>query len=425
MAEITQTFPTDWVAPERGVDSQSVFSTKANTAWKKLESEITPAFNAFGGEANALRDEVNTLRNDTVNAEASISPYYTDIDTIVTNIADVTTVSTNIADVNAVATNETNINTVATNILDINNVASDIANINVVASDIININSVATNIANVNIAATNETNINTVSTNIVDVQTVSSNISDIGTVADNVPAILAAEFIDDVVISTTRAYSNSKTNELLALKANTSDVYIKSEIDDYVGQPTHTGTATFTAIDNQIIMTGIVTALGLEVGDVIEFTSGTDANNAKLRTVETITDDNTIVVNYEHCGGRGNGPLKLTDESVSCAVKRVAKWYNAPIGLGQEFVDLTSFRANDTTYTNSTRRSIKIKVLTNSDNNNDTTFFVNSTLVDQFGEGTGFTGTVNGSVGEIVTPASDYKCTCTFAGSLSAFFEMR
>ena len=127
-------------------------------------------------------------------------------------------------------------------------------------------------------------------------------------------------------------------------------------------QPILTGTATFTATNNKIVMTGIVSSLGLEVGDVIQFTSGTDAQNAKMRTVESITDNNTIVVNYEHCGSRGNGSLKLSDQSgISCTVKRVAKNYNAPLGLGQDWVGLTAFRTIGTTY-NKTTRPISVSV---------------------------------------------------------------
>ena len=133
---------------------------------------------------------------------------------------------------------------------------------------------------------------------------------------------------------------------------------------DRLGQPTHTGTATFTATDNKIVMTGIVSALDLEVGDVIQFTSGTDANNAKMRTVESIINNNEIVVNYEHCGARGNGSLKLSNKSgISCTVKRVAKYYNAPLGLGQGWVNVLSFRIYSTSYSNSLNRAIGISIM--------------------------------------------------------------
>lgn len=123
-------------------------------------------------------------------------------------------------------------------------------------------------------------------------------------------------------------------------------------------QPSLSGTATFVAATNTITMTGIATALGLDVGDVIQFGGSADTNNKKLRTVESIIDNNTIVVNYEHCGNRGNGSLKLSAQSdVSVTCTRIAKWYNAPDSLGRAWIVLpASLRATDTTYTNSSGR---------------------------------------------------------------------
>jgi len=125
--------------------------------------------------------------------------------------------------------------------------------------------------------------------------------------------------------------------------------------------PTFLGTATFTATDNKIVMTGIVTSLGLEKGDVIQFTSGTDATNAKIRTVEIINSDDEIIVNYEHSGSRGNGSLKLSDQSsISCTVKRLSKWYNASVGFGQEWVDLTAIRSVGVAVTDTTGKPIEV-----------------------------------------------------------------
>ena len=149
--------------------------------------------------------------------------------------------------------------------------------------------------------------------------------------------------------STTSAMSQNATTQL------------KETALGKMGQ-THTANATFTAIDNKIVMAGIVTALQLEVGDVIQF-SNANANNNKSRTVESITNDNEIIVNYEHCGSRGNGSLKLTDETKAGAtVKLLAKWFNVPLGLGQAWQDVTSSRSLGTTYTNTTGRAIEIAV---------------------------------------------------------------
>ena len=125
--------------------------------------------------------------------------------------------------------------------------------------------------------------------------------------------------------------------------------------------PTLTTNATLTGINNKIVMNGIVTSLGLEIGDVIQFTSVANANNQKMRTVESIINNNEIIVNYEHCGARGNGSLKLTNETLTNAtIKRIAKWYNAPLGLGQAWVTIASGRAVNVNYTNTTGRAITI-----------------------------------------------------------------
>lgn len=135
----------------------------------------------------------------------------------------------------------------------------------------------------------------------------------------------------------------------------------KAYVDSALSLPTLTANTTLTGADNKIVMNGIVSSLGLEVGDVIQFTSVANANNQKLRTVENIINNNEIIVNYEHCESRGNGSLKLSNETLTNAtIKRIAKWYNAPLGLGQAWVNLTGFRVGNTNYTNTTNRTIEV-----------------------------------------------------------------
>ena len=127
-------------------------------------------------------------------------------------------------------------------------------------------------------------------------------------------------------------------------------------------RPSITGSATLNGTTgNTVQLSGIVTTLGLEVGDVIRIQySGYD----KLHTVEYIGDDNDqVVVNTEHAGNRGNGSLRLPDTTAIMTVTRIAKWYNAPIGLGQAWVNVKNFRALNTTYTNTTGRSITIAMM--------------------------------------------------------------
>lgn len=101
-------------------------------------------------------------------------------------------------------------------------------------------------------------------------------------------------------------------------------------------QPSMTDSITLNGTtNNTVVMTDIVPELALEIGDVIRIDTG--AYN-KLHTVESITNNSSIIVNYEHAGNRGNGTLKLPNFTRQATVTRIAKWFNAPIGLGQDWV---------------------------------------------------------------------------------------
>ena len=82
------------------------------------------------------------------------------------------------------------------------------------------------------------------------------------------------------------------------------------------------------------------------------------ANNDKLFTVEVITDSGNVIVNQAHAGGTTS--KSLVDETVSATVKLVAKWFNAPIGLGQGWV--APSRSSGVTYTNNTLRAMSVNV---------------------------------------------------------------
>ena len=126
--------------------------------------------------------------------------------------------------------------------------------------------------------------------------------------------------------------------------------------------PSMTGSATLNGTTNNTVqLTDIVTTLGLEVGDVIRIQySGYN----KLHSVESITNNNLIRVNYEHAGNRGNGSLKLPDTTASATVTRICKWYNAPIGMGQAWVAMSAQRTSGTNYTNTTGRPIFVSLYT-------------------------------------------------------------
>lgn len=131
----------------------------------------------------------------------------------------------------------------------------------------------------------------------------------------------------------------------------------KKYVDDALYlQPSITGSITLNGTtDNTVGLADIVTELDLEIGDVIRIDTGA---YSKLHTVNSIVNDSLIRVNYEHAGNRGDGSLKLPDFTGQATVTRIAKWFNAPMGLGQAWVDVAASRAAGVTYTNTTGRQI-------------------------------------------------------------------
>ena len=155
-------------------------------------------------------------------------------------------------------------------------------------------------------------------------------------------------------------------NSLIAttLDAVSSTTLATSQsIKDYVDtqiiyKPSITGTATFTKTTNNIFLTGVGLLSELTVGDVIEITGST--SNNKIFTVDVITDENNIIVNQAHANGTTSKALILENATANVTVTVLARWYNAPIGFGQDWVDVISNRATSTTYTNSTNRAITL-----------------------------------------------------------------
>jgi hypothetical protein len=140
-------------------------------------------------------------------------------------------------------------------------------------------------------------------------------------------------------------------------KADQATTYTETEVDDLIAtrtespnETTVTGTATFTNSTNNIALPGIG-SIGLEIGDVVQVT-GTASNN-KLFTVEVITDSGNVIVNQAHAGGTTS--KSLVDETVSATITLVAKWFNAPTGLGQGWVAVSA--TNNVIKTNNTGRS--------------------------------------------------------------------
>lgn len=124
--------------------------------------------------------------------------------------------------------------------------------------------------------------------------------------------------------------------------------------------PSMTGSITLNGTtDNTVAMTDIATELDLEIGDVIRIDTGT---YNKLHTVEAINNYDSIVVNYEHAGNRAGGSLKLPDFTGQATVTRIAKWFNAPEGLGQAWVEMMASRPVNIAHSNSTGRTIFVSL---------------------------------------------------------------
>lgn len=182
-----------------------------------------------------------------------------------------------------------------------------------------------------------------------------------GITAGGSPLAVASTLASTYAPLASPALSGTPTAPTAAAGTNTTQLATTAFVTTAIDSPALTGSAKLNgATNNTVQLTDIVTALGLEEGDVIRIQySGYN----KLHTVESITNNDLIVVNYEHAGNRGNGSLKLADKTAAVTITRIAKWHNAPLGLGQAWVDLRAFRQDYTNYTNSTGRSIAVTVM--------------------------------------------------------------
>lgn len=204
--------------------------------------------------------------------------------------------------------------------------------------------------------------------------------------------------------------------------ASTTNIMSQKAVTDALsayGQPSMTGSATLNGTTNNTVqLTGIAATLGLEVGDVIRIQySGYN----KLHSVESITNNDSIVVNYEHAGNRSNGSLRLSDTTVSATITRIAKWYNAPIGLGQAWVNVT--RTGGVTYNHPYAQKRGIMLIYEGGGYQDYRSFIittNGQVIAQTYSNSG--GQVAGSwVGSV---NDSYKVDYTYNLSVH-FFEMR
>ena len=180
-----------------------------------------------------------------------------------------------------------------------------------------------------------------------------------------------------------------------------------------------TGTATFTSTTNNINLTGL--GLGVEVGDVIQITGAEDVKNNSEFTIEVITDANNIIVNQAHSnkGTTKNVANRASDTGVT--VKLLSKWYNAPIGLGQGWVNVV--RNVSTIYLNNTNRTIKIHISITSTTAVSGDLFVSEFAIDEqyynYGSGNRM------SLKSEIPKGSNYRCSASGTGLVIACGELR
>lgn len=156
------------------------------------------------------------------------------------------------------------------------------------------------------------------------------------------------------------------------------------------------GTATFNATTNNINLTGI--GIGVEIGDVIQISGATDSKNNSEFTVEVITDNNNIIVNQAHANKSTTKNIanRASDDGVT--IKLLAKYYNAPVGLGQGWVDVTSSRNIGVTYLNATNRTIIVGMSAQFDSTPTAILSINNVTVNYRIDSSFYHSTLHGEV---------------------------
>ena len=199
----------------------------------------------------------------------------------------------------------------------------------------------------------------------------------------------------------------------------------KKYVDDNITPPYNptppiaTGTATFDSVTNNISLAGI--GIGVEIGDVIQISGATDSKNNSEFTVEVITDNDNIIVNQAHAGKGTTKNVADRSSDTGVTVKLLAKWYNAPIGLGQDLVDVTASRISGVTYTNNKRRAAVVSCFTTTGPSTGIDFYINGVLVSSqlFDEPSGSSALK--ASGSMIVPNN---ATYMVSGS-SKWFELR
>lgn len=203
--------------------------------------------------------------------------------------------------------------------------------------------------------------------------------------------------------------------------SNGSKEVSMTDVVDRNGPVIAQGTATFTNVDNNINLAGL--GVHPEVGDVIQISGST--NNDTEFTVEFITDNDNVIVNAAHAGGTTS--KSLVDETATVTVTLLCKWYLAPVGLGQGWVDVTSSMLADTPYLNNTGRLIKSCVSGSSGvfADRQVTGSVDGVVVTKDTTSGGTEGFVIGNIQLDVPYLSTYLVNHTISASTLIWTELR
>ena len=226
-------------------------------------------------------------------------------------------------------------------------------------------------------------------------------------------AIILSGSTNDITIGGVSVATDTEVSSAITDAVTTAGITLKTIA---------TGTATFTATTNNINLTGI--GVGVEVGDVIQISGAEDSKNNSEFTIEVITDNDNIIVNQAHAnkGTSKNVANRVSDTGVT--VKLLAKWYNAPLGLGQDWVDVTANRALNTTYSNGTNRTIGISTTwAASVSAIDISLFISSIRIRRII----YNSSIGGYIGfsEQITKNNNYRLEIATSGSISPWLELR
>lgn len=226
--------------------------------------------------------------------------------------------------------------------------------------------------------------------------------------------ILISGTTNDILVNGVSVATDTEVSSAITDAVTTAGIALKTIAS---------GTATFTATTNNINLTGI--GIGVEIGDVIQISGADDAKNNSEFTIEVITDANNIIVNQAHANKGTTKNVANRSGDTGVTVKLLSKWFNAPIGLGQDWVDVTASRAKNTNYTNNTKRQIGISVSFYGYTAVELAIFISAVRVSfTYVQGASINQVVNSShtvpIGSIYSAA-----TVDTVDNVSSWFELR